>query len=86
MTWTSPNAADHDVRGLEVAVDDALLVRVADRLRDLLEDRQEPTALEERRQPVEHAVGHPFEVIRSGRHWRPRGRCALSACSRACRR
>ena len=47
-------------------MDDALLVRVADRLGDLFEDRQEAPAVEERRQPVEHPVRDPFEVIRSG--------------------
>ena len=41
MTRTSPKRADHDVRGLEVAVHDRAAVRVSDRLGDLREDPEE---------------------------------------------
>jgi hypothetical protein len=34
-----PARRDHDVRGLQVAMDDAALVRDFERLRDLLRDR-----------------------------------------------
>ena len=39
-TFTVPSGAHLDVRGLEVAVDDALLVRGLERLGDLARDRQ----------------------------------------------
>ena len=52
MTWTSPNAADHDVRRLQVAVDDPVGVGVGDRLADLLEHRHEPAAVGRRVGPV----------------------------------
>ena len=39
-TFTVPSGRDLDVRGLQIAVDDALLVRRFQRLRDLLRDRQ----------------------------------------------
>ena len=41
-TFTVPSARDLDVRGLEIAVDDALLVRRLERLGDLPRDRRAP--------------------------------------------
>ena len=51
--------ADHDVGRLQVAVDDAVGVGVADRLADLLEHRQEPAAVGRR-------VGPPSEQVVEG--------------------
>ena len=39
-TFTVPSESDFDVRGLEVAMDDALLVRRFEGVRDLLGDGQ----------------------------------------------
>ena len=44
--------ADHDVGRLQVAVDDAVGVGVADRLADLLEHRQQPAAVVRRVRPL----------------------------------
>ena len=48
MTTVSPNVADEHVRRLEVAVDDALLVRVRDRVDDRDHRRQQREPLGER--------------------------------------
>ena len=40
ITMTSPNAPDHDVLRLQVAMDEALRVRERDRLADALEEPQ----------------------------------------------
>ena len=39
-TFTVPSGAHLDVRGLQIAMDDALLVRGFERFRDLLRDRK----------------------------------------------
>ena len=44
-------------------MDHALLVGVADGLGDLLEDREQPTALENRVEPIEHSVRGLFQWI-----------------------
>ena len=78
-TLTLPSGRDLDVRGLEVAVDDALLVRGLERLRDLLRDGER---LVERQRPALQPLGevlafdqlqHEEELARPpprGRGWR----------------
>ena len=58
--------ADHDVRRLQVAVDHPLRVGVADGLGDLLEDREQPAALQNRVQPIEHSVQRLVPVDSGG--------------------
>ena len=61
-TFTVPSGADLDVRRLQIAMDDALLVRGFERFGDLLRDRQR---LVERDRALRDAVGErrPFDQL-----------------------
>ena len=88
-TFTVPSPAHLDVRGLEIAMDDALLVRGFERLGDLFRDRQR---LVERNRAPRDAVRQrrPFDEFQHERRHAAgvfeavdRRRCADGSARRA---